>query len=241
MIVLHVTPRIGWGLLGPSPFCVKLEVILRMRGDAYELRPTLSTARSPRGKLPWIEHAGQRVADSGVIVQRLERASDVLGEAEVPPDARARAHLTQRTVEESLYFVLVAERWRDPAIRARYTNDLFAGLPKPARPLVGHVAARVLERQLWQQGAGRHDLEVLREVARRDLASVAWALGDAPYFTGARPRAVDASVFGLLANLWHIPIDGPLRQAVARHENLVQFVERMRARYAADVAPVVPA
>jgi glutathione S-transferase len=240
VIVLHTMPRIGWGLLAPSPFCVKLEVVLRMRGEAYELRPTVSTLRAPRRKLPWIDEAGERLADSEMIVRRLERRNDVLEEAAVPRDVRARTHLVRRTLEESLYFALVAERWRDDAIRLRYATDLLASLPVLARPIIGELVRRMLERQLWQQGLGRHDLETLRDFARADLAAVAWALGTAPYFTGDRARAVDASVFGLLANLWHVPIDSALRQALATHPNLVAFIERMRTQYAADVAPVVP-
>jgi glutathione S-transferase len=240
VIILHAMPRIGWGLLGPSPFCVKLEVVLRMRGEAYELRPSISTSSAPQRKLPWIEQAGRRLADSELIARRLEEHRDVLEEAAVAPDVRARTQLVRRTVEESLYFVLVAERWRDQAIRARYVPELFGDLPRLTRPLVGEVGRRMLERQLWQQGYGRHDLDTLCDFARDDLAAIAAALGDVPFFTGERPRAVDASVFGLLANLWHVPVGGKLRRALGAHANLVAFIERMRTRYAADVPAVVP-
>jgi glutathione S-transferase len=77
-------------------------------------------------------------------------------------------------------------------------------------------------------------------MAGADLAAVAWALGDAPYFAGDRPRAIDASVFGVLANLWFIPIQVPLRRALGQHANLIAFVERMRAEFASDVPAVVP-
>ena len=234
-------PRIGWGLLSPSPFCTKLEIVLRMRGERYELRPTLSPRRAPRGKLPWIELAGERIADSSEIVRFLERRADLLHEQTVAPEARARAHLVQRTSEESLYFVLVAERWRIPALRERYAEDLFSSAPRLARAAIARVFAPILERQLWQQGYGRHQLQTLLEMGKADLDAVARALGEAPYFTGDRPRAVDASVFGLLANIWYIPVDTALRQALAEHGNLVRFLERMREQYAADVPRVVPA
>jgi len=240
MIVLHAMPRIGWGLLSPSPFCLKLETYLRMRGDAYELAPTLLANRAPRGKLPWIEEGRQRVADSANIVRWLEQRGDVLGEASVDPAARARGHLVRRTVEESLYFAIVAERWRDPVIRKRYTDDLLASMPRPARMVVARLARLALERQLWQQGFGRHDLETVRAMAAEDLAAIATVLGDSPFVTGDSPRAVDASLFGSLANLWHIPIETPLRQALAGHPNLVGFVDRMRARFAGDVEAILP-
>lgn len=241
MLLVHGMPRIGWGLLSPSPFCLKIEVYLRMRGDAYELRPTLLANRAPRGKLPWVEQGGERIADSAAIIGWLEQRGDVLEEAVVPAEVRARAHLIRRTVEESLYFALVAERWREPAIRARYTADLLATMPRLARPVVAEIARRALEHQLWQQGYGRHDLATLRGHASDDLAAIATLLGDRPYVTGDRPRAVDASLFGLLANLWHVPVDTPLRRVLAGHPALVAFVGRMRERFAADVPASAPA
>jgi len=219
---------------------LKLEVYLRMRGDAYTLRPTLLANRAPRGKLPWLEDGVTTIPDSSAITAELQRRSDVLDEASVDAATAARAHLVRRTTEESLYFALVAERWRDPAVLARYSSDLLASMPAVARPLVTRVARRQLERQLWQQGYGRHSLPAIHAIAAADLAAIATILDDRPYFTGDRPRAVDASVFGLLANLWHIPIETPLRRAVATHENLVGFIDRMRTRYASDVAAVVP-
>jgi glutathione S-transferase len=240
MIVLHTMPQIGWGLLNPSPFCLKVETCLRMRSDAYERAPTLFANRAPRGKLPWIEDGRARVADSERIVRWLERRGDVLGEASVSPAARARGHLVRRAVEESLYFAIVAERWRDPVIRRRYADDLLSSMPRPARVVVARLARLTLERQLWQQGFGRHDLDAVRAMAAEDLAAIANVLGDSAFVTGDSPRAVDASLFGSLANLWHIPIETPLRRALAGHANLVGFVDRMRARFAADVEAVLP-
>src|SRR5262245_58693062 len=109
-------PRIGWGLLSPSPFCLKVEVLLRMRRDPYQLKPGLSVQRAPHGKLPWVECAGEHIPDSSLITRWLERRGDVLEESSVPPDVRARVSLVQRVVEESLYFLLLAERWKDPAV-----------------------------------------------------------------------------------------------------------------------------
>lgn len=232
MIVLHTMHRIGWGLLAPSPFCAKVELYLRMLELPYEARPTLSTADAPRKKLPWIEDGDERIADSGNIVAHLRtRAGDPLGEATIPPERAAVHHLTRRTVEESLYFVLVAERWLDPALHRPYAADLLRPVPAPARPLVDLMVSRMLRRQLWEQGTARHPLEEALERGVRDLDAVELTLGDAPWFGGERPAAIDATVWGCLANLWYIPVESRLKAAIAEKPRLIDYLDRVTERW----------
>jgi glutathione S-transferase len=233
-MLLHTMPNIGWGLLAPSPFCVKAEVGLRLAGVAYRAMPTLTADKAPRGKLPWAEDGGVVIADSERILEHVAATrGDPLDEAGASAGDRAQAHLVRRTVEESLYFAIVDERWRDPDLRAAYTADLLAGLPRAARPLVRAWATRLLTGQLRAQGMGRRPRDEVTAVGAADLAAVAAALGERPYFTGERPRGVDAAVFGQLANLWYVPVETPLRAALAGHPNLVAFVERVAAKVAA--------
>ncbi len=228
-------PRIGWGLVSPSPFCAKVELYLRMLDLPFELRPTLSAAAGPKKKLPWIEDGGVVVADSGAIVEHLRRRrGDPLGEDALDPAERGRRHLVRRTVEESLYFVLVAERWLDPEVLRAYRRDLLGSLPAPARPLVGAMAARLLRRQLWEQGTGRHSLPELRARGAEDLAALASALGDRPFFAGDAPAAIDATVWGSLANLWYVPVEPPLRRSLAGHPTLIAYLERLRQQLALE-------
>lgn len=236
-------PRIGWGLLAPSPFCAKVELLLRMRGEPVELRPTLQAGAGPRKKLPWIEEGDERVADSEVITTWLEqRRGDVLGEAAVPVERRQVLHLARRTAEESLYFVLVAERWEVPSIYRAYTHDLLAGLPAPARPLVAQMARRTLRQQLWQQGTGRHPLAEALERGARDIEALAAVLGGREWFGGDAPVSADAAIWGSLANIWYTPVDGRLKRAVGQHATLVSWLDRVADRWCADVPlPTPPA
>lgn len=230
-------PRIGWGLLAPSPFCAKIELILRMMAIPHRLAPGLSAADAPRKKLPWIEDGALVVADSERIVAHLEATRGPLpGEAHLTDERRATLHLARRTAEESLYFVIVAERWADDAHRRAYARDLTASMPALARPLVTRMAHRMLTRQLWQQGTGRHPLAEALQRGFDDIDAIARTLGDAPWFGGDEPVAVDAALWGSLANIWYTPIDGRLKRAVGGHANLVGWLERVTARYASDVS-----
>ena len=54
----------AWGLPNPSPFCMKLEVFLRLAEIPYEVVTWPDPRKAPKGKLPFIEHEGTRIADS---------------------------------------------------------------------------------------------------------------------------------------------------------------------------------
>jgi glutathione S-transferase len=236
MMIVHTMPTVGWGLLAPSPFCLKVEVALRMAGVAYSPHRALTATGAPRGKLPWVEDAGTVIADSQRVLEHLAATrGDPLGDLAQPAAARARAHLARRVAEESLYFALVDERWRDPQVRAAYTRDLLAGLPAPARPIVRSLAGRMLLAQGRAQGVGRRPREEVSAEGARDLEALAAALGDAAWFGGERPCGVDAAVFGQLANLWYIPVQTPLRAALGEHPGLVAFLERVRVGWLAEV------
>lgn len=228
MIILHTMPRIGWGHLNPSPFCMKVEVWLRLAGVEYRAAPTLLAARAPRKKLPWIELDRQRLADSEVIIHALAREhGDPLGDAGGPTGS---GHLLRRTFEESFYFGLVAERWLDEAVKRVYTSALLAGLPAPLRPLTRTLAERALSRQLWEQGTGRRSLAEIAEGMKADLTAASEHLGDAMFFGGETPRALDATMYSFLSNVWHIPVETRAKQTVSRLPRLVAYLYRMERR-----------
>jgi hypothetical protein len=55
-----------------SPFCCKLETWLRIAGIPYEVVDTSDPRKGPKGKVPFIEDAGQRIGDSSFIVAVVE-------------------------------------------------------------------------------------------------------------------------------------------------------------------------
>ncbi len=48
---------------------------------------------------------------------------------------------------------------------------------------------------------------------------------------GQRPTTLDASAFGLLANIAWVPIESPLKVHLRSLKNLTGFCERVRERY----------
>jgi glutathione S-transferase len=69
-IKLFQFPRM-FGIPNVSPFCCKLETWLRIAKVPYEVVDTPDPRKGPKGKLPFIEDGGVRIADSSLIVDYL--------------------------------------------------------------------------------------------------------------------------------------------------------------------------
>src|SRR4051812_35999750 len=89
-----------------SPFCCKLETWLRMAQIPYEVVDVRDPRKAPRGKLPFVEDGGARIADTSVIIEHLSRARAIDLDAHLDDAQRAIALLVQRTLEEHYAFVL---------------------------------------------------------------------------------------------------------------------------------------
>jgi len=63
----------AYGLPTPSPYALKLETWLRMVDIPYEIEIVTRTINSPKQTVPYIGDAGELIADTGFIIEYLER------------------------------------------------------------------------------------------------------------------------------------------------------------------------
>jgi glutathione S-transferase len=112
-----------------SPFVLKVDCYLRMVGLPYELVRFQSPeefAQLPKGKIPCIEDRGQKIADSGFILEYLQATyGDPLGEQRLSPREQAVALGMRRLMEEHLYWAICYARWMEDAIWEQYKHILF--------------------------------------------------------------------------------------------------------------------
>jgi glutathione S-transferase len=218
-----------------SPFCCKLETWLRIARIPYDVVDTGDPRRAPKGKLPFIEDGGVRIADTSLIVDHLVRTRGVDPDARLDPSQRAIALLVQRTLEEHYAFVLAYthlardEGWQH--MRAR-----FDSVPAIVRPLVRRAVRSSVRKVLWSQGVLRHTHEDIVESALRDWRAVMAVMSDGPFFFGEEPASVDAIVFGALATSVLTPIESPIRDFLSSQPALVAYAERMRAQFFPELA-----
>ena len=221
----------AFGLADASPFCLKADLLLKMSGLPYKAEIAGDPRRGPKGKLPAIVDGGVTLGDSEIIRWHLElkHGADFdkgLGEAE-----RARAHAFARMLEERTYWVLIYSRWMEPDIWPVFSRQIFAGLPPVVRTLIPPIARRKVRGYLHAHGLGRHSRDEIYRMGAADLRAVSVELGDKPFFTGADPRGIDATVYGIVASVVEAPLETPLKAAALQHQNLVAYCKRMRERF----------
>jgi glutathione S-transferase len=219
-----------------SPFCCKLETWLRIADIAYEVVDTGDPRKGPHGKLPFIEDAGARIADTSVIIRHLKETRGVDPDAHLDATQRATALLVQRTLEEHYAFALAyTHLYREEGLR--HTRSRFDAIPGIIRPLVARAVKGQVRKILWFQGLLRHSDGEIMNAAIQDWSAV-WALKSAgPFFFGAEPSGIDAVVFGTLASSVLTPIESPVRDFLCAKPDVVAYAEGMRARFFPELVP----
>jgi glutathione S-transferase len=222
----------GWGLpfATGAPFPLKLATWLRMADLPFEFVVANDPGKGPKGKSPWIEYGDVRMGDSSLIIEYLGDRFAVDLDAHLGATQRALALAVQRMLEEHYHqcfeHQLFFGRGGDERLR-----EFAASLPVPLRWLVPTVLKRAFAKQLYARGMGRHSEEVIIAQGKADLDAVSELLGDNAYFLGSQPSSVDACVFGFLGVSVYVAGDNPLFRHGASLDNLMNYCERMRARY----------
>jgi glutathione S-transferase len=222
-----------------SPFCSKLETWLRITGIPYEVVDTPDPRKGPKGKLPFIEDGGSRIADTSLIIEHLRKSRGVDPDAHLDPDQRATALLVQRTLEEHYAFVLLYTHF----IREQgweHTRATFDRVPVFVRPIVTRLVRARMSKILWVQGLSRHSDQQIIELGLQDWRAVLKAMSHGPYFFGEAPAGVDAIVFATLASTVLTPIQSPIRDYLGSQPSCVEYVERMRSQFFPELASRAP-
>jgi glutathione S-transferase len=219
-----------FGLPDPSPFALKSEVQLKMARLGYQLEFG-GLQRAPKGKLPYLDDDGTVVADSVFIRDYVEKTYRIDLDAGLSPEQKAVAWAVERMVEDHLYWAIIHLRWAVKENFDKGPTQFFDAIPEPARGEVREQARQRTIANLQAHGLGRHSQGEIADQAGRSLTALAGILGDKPYLMGDAPSGSDASVFGAVAALLSPLFDSPIRDAAEAHPNLVDYRDRMMARY----------
>jgi glutathione S-transferase len=219
-----------FGLPDPSPFVMKAEVLLKMAKLPYRA-DTGGFSKAPKGKLPYIDDDGAIIADSTFIRWHLEKKYRIDFDQGLDRAQRATTWAFEKMIEDNLYWVIVHDRWADDANFRKGPVRFFDRVPAPIRPLVVMMIRRKVRGALHGQGIGRHSNDEIQVLGTRSIAAIADFLGDKPFFFGAEPTGIDATVFAFVAGALCPHFVSPTRTAAERHDNLRRYVGRMTARF----------
>ena len=84
----------------------------------------------------------------------------------------------------------------------------------------------------YYQGIGRYAPDAAMARGLADLAALATLIPAGGFVHGPAPTAVDAGIYGFIANIYFYDIDTPLKQFVVAHDNIVQHCKSIHARVA---------
>ena len=176
-----------------SPFCDKVRRVMHYKGIEYRVEevplPT-ATMRIKRvnaiGKVPVLEHDGQRISDSTHIARHLEEVFPTPSIYPVDARDRALAHVLEEWADESLFFYEVRLRFTFQANVKTWTGKLVEQEPALVRAVLPWFLPGHFEAILKPQGIGRKpEALVLKELdehmaaASELLRGRSWLVGDA--------------------------------------------------------------
>ena len=220
----------AWEEFGcPSQFVLKVETYLRMTGIEFKTKSVGINFQetAPKGKLPYIEHNGQKIADSSVILSYLKHQFGNPLDADLSAIDQAKAHALKRMVEEHVWWVISRERWWAPENPYWDTPGLLKELDQAAYEEIRDDNRRKCN----EHGVGTFTEEELDQRGKEDLSAMAVMLGQQKYFLGDKPTSLDATMYAFLAHIIGAPYTSPLKVAACAHQNLVDYASRMKEEW----------
>jgi glutathione S-transferase len=220
----------GFGLPEISPYVTKTEIQLRMAGLSYD-KVQGRREDSPKGQLPYIQDAGEWIADSTFIRGHIEAKYEVDLDAGLGPVERAQAWAIERMLENQLAWVsgyfrfMVAENFDKGPAR------WFDQAPEAMRATLREGLLDAVGANLRSVGVLRHDEDEILSLGLRSLGALSLMLGDKAFVMGDRPTSVDAVAFGVVAGILTPFFTSPLRDAAETLPNLVAYADRMLMRF----------
>ena len=229
MITLYGTGP-AFGLPHASPFAIKVEMLLKIAALPYRLA-SADIRKAPRGKIPWIEGAGEVVADSRLIKLHLETRHGADFSGGHGPRELGCGLAVERMLENHLYWFAVENRWLEPENFARGPVNFFKAAPGVLRPLIIRSVLKKTRRDAATQGQNRLSAEEKLVLVGQALQAMADILGDRPYLLGDRVSGADATAFAFLATLESPHFDTPYGAAMRGHPGLMAYIGRIRAEF----------
>lgn len=214
-----------------SPFVLQVSRALKLAKlpleHAYASMTKLKEL-NPKGQLPVVAFDDEKVADSTLIMKRIE--SLVPGCFSRGLDARGRAEswLWEELADPALYPLCLATRWADDRGWPVPREKFFGGLPPVVRTLVGNAVRRDTVKKLVGRDFLRGGLDACYERMERTLDDLDARAPAEGFWLGEHPTAADIGLFAQLHSL-RLPLVEHAAAAVAKRKTLTKYLDRVDA------------
>ncbi|KAJ3170285.1 Metaxin-2 [Geranomyces variabilis] len=228
--ILYIFPPSKQAITSVDAECVKYQAFLAFSNYKHTIQECHEPGMSPSGQLPFLIASDGRILTGRQIVEEVKNTA---GDLESRLTDIERANLTSFTLlaETKLDFALLFTLWYDNRIRDAVTFPMYEALyPWPLNKILSRqIRAEKTEWMLSRKTVLKRD-EILSD-AKHALAALSTLLGNQLFFFGSKASFLDAVVFSYLhVILSQLALPGgevPLREAVMRHDNLVQYCRRV--------------
>lgn len=225
-----------FNVVDASPFVVKVDLFLRMANIPYQVEHGVKYLKvAPKGKLPFIEDAGEKIADSAVILDYLTTKYQVTLDNELTDEQKAQAHFITQSLDEGLYWCLVHSRWSIDESWPFVKDAFFGTLPAPISWIVPNMVRKSVIKNLHGQGIGRHSQSEILAKADQTLVSLSAMLADNDYIFGDKPTSLDATLYAHLCEFISTKYDSgyesDLMKKAKSYPNLVNYCQRIENTY----------
>ncbi|HEY4297955.1 MAG TPA: glutathione S-transferase C-terminal domain-containing protein [Paraburkholderia sp.] len=227
MLTLYSYPDL-FGVADNNPFGLKVFAFMKLCALRFEHRHILDTSLAPRGQLPYLVDGEQTIGDSDRIIAHLKSSYDLRIDSALSAGQLNLDFLVRRTLDD-LYWSMSFSRWRDERFWPSFRDAILATHAEVRASDL--EAAREYNRLRYHyQGIGRYEPEQVYARGVDDLRVVADLLGDSGFVFGPEPTAVDAAIYGFIANIYFYDIDTPLKRYVLSRPALVRHCEAIHER-----------
>ena len=202
-----------------------------VNGISYEAQSELNPRFAPRGKLPYIIHKGQKISDSELILDYLEREFNLNLNEGLSSESIALGSAVEIICNEHLYFLMLYYRYLVEDNFKILCDIFFQRLKFPLNRIMPRVLYSTVQKQLNGQGIGRMSLEEVSNISMKAVDSLEGLLSENNFFTGEKLCRADYSAFAHLANILYPPFESPLKDYLKSKTRLVGYIDRIKSYY----------
>ena len=229
VVVLHQFER-GTNMPNLSPFALKLETFLRMANIQYVV--DTEEPQGQRGKCPWITINGVELSDSELIIDYLTKHFNKPIPEKLTPAEHAVGRAVQVMLDEHIILAVAYKRFVLDNM-----SHLIEWIPSKYRfcdTLIKLLSIPQIKKRMHAQGMGRFSEEEMLFFLRRELRALQDVIGDKPFLLADAPSTYDAAAFAELTQVIYGCAPEVERYVRDNHGVLVQYHERIKAKYWPD-------
>jgi glutathione S-transferase len=219
MLTLYSYPTL-FGVADNNAYGLKVFAFLKLAGVPFRHEHIFDAAAAPRAQLPYIEDDGEAIGDSDAIIAHVTKRYGVTLDETLTQAQRDTDLMIARMLDD-LYWVMSYSRWKDERYWTAFRDALMREHPVLTEDALRNAKA-FNEQRYYFQGIGRYPPDAAMARGLADLGVLARLVPARGHLHGETPTAIDAALYGFIANIWFYDIDTPLKQCVAAHDNLVR-------------------